>query len=123
MIELTATKLPGRLTLKVARSAETLFGALELLEDTRKKLVRTHTKHDENGEQVLTEVEEGSDEKPKPIWLDDDGGETFQRELEEAVQEDAEVIFIPILLKHFPKEVQFTPNEALALEIAGLVKE
>lgn len=111
--DLAGTKLPPRLSLKLARSARKLFGALEDLEEVRKGLVAAYAKHEKNGT-VKT------DKKGSTVWEDEAG---FRREMQEALDTESEVEFSPILLKHFPKRVEFTPMETLALEEAGLVKE
>jgi hypothetical protein len=113
--ELAETKLPPRLSLKLARSARTLFSALQVLEDVRKDLVKSYAKHDDKGGLVIGD--DGIE------WNDDDSKSQFEAEMKEALETDSEVEFSPILLKHFPKSVVFTPVEILALVDAGLVKE
>lgn len=112
--ELAGTKLPPRLSLKLARSARKLFEALEVLEDVRKDLVKTYAKHEDG---ALVIGDDGVE------WNSDEAKETFEKEMKEAVETDADVEFTPILLKHFPKQVVFTPIEVIALVEAGLVKE
>lgn len=113
--ELAGTKLPPRLSLKLARSARKLFEALGLLEEVRKDLIKAYAKHDEHGALVI-----GDDGVE---WNDDNAKASFESEMKEALETDAEVKFHPILLRHFPKNVQFTPIEIVALEEAGIVKE
>lgn len=110
--ELTQTKLPPRLSLQLARSARKLFEALEILDGVRNDLVKTYAKHTDKGEIVV-----GDDGYE---WEDK---EAFEKEMNEALEADAEVEFTPILLKHLPKNVQLTPAEAFALEQAGIIQE
>lgn len=116
MIELSGTKLPGRLTLKVSRSAQALFKALELVEGTRQSLLRQFCEFDDADKQKLNE--EG-----RPLWNTPESEAEFKAELAAAVDEDSDVKFIPVLLKHFPQDVLFTPQDAAALEAAGIIKE
>lgn len=109
--DLAGTKLPPRLALKVARSARKLFEALEVLEGVRKDLIKSYAKHEEG---AIVIGDDGVE------WEDKDA---FEKEMREALDTDAEIEFSPILLKHFPKNVQFTPVEINVLVEAGLVKE
>jgi hypothetical protein len=120
MNELAGTRLPPRLSLKVGRSVRTLFEALELLEVERKKFLKEHAYHTADGELELLKGEDGVE---TPRWHTEESEEEFRTEMKKAIDDDAGVIFIPILLKHFPKTIIFTPVETLALVEAGIVKE
>ena len=111
--ELAETKLPPRTAIRVARSGRTMFGALSLLEKRRTSLVDAYAKHDKHGDV-------SRDKSGKIVWQDED---TFKTEWAEFLDRDAEIEITPIQLKHFPRSVEFTPPQSVALLDAGFIKE
>lgn len=110
--ELAGTRLPPRLALRVARSGRIMFKALERLEKIRVGHVGAYAKHDRHGDVVRKDN--------KIVWQDE---ETFKIEWQDALDSDAEIEINPIQLKHFPRSVEFTPPQCLALLEAGFIKE
>ena len=116
MNDLAVTKLPPRLSLKLARSLRVYFDALNDLDEVRKGLLRNYAKLDKNGKPTF---ETKGDKEGQPKWKDQEG---FKRDMREALDTESEINFSPLKLKHFPKPVEFTPIEALSLAEAGIVE-
>ena len=111
--ELAGIKLPPRLSLKVARSAQRMFEAMKELQKERSKLLKAYAEQDDKGEPRL-------DDEKKFVFSDQPA---FKKEMEEALDEECEIEFTPIQLRHIPKKIEFTAVEANALVDAGILKE
>ncbi len=116
--ELATVKLPGNVSLKLARSSLKLFGALAEMDKRRKELLDEFAAHDEDGKVIVVKEEDGTIVGPE--WIDE---ESFRAEWQKLMDTDCGVSFTPIPLRRFPKAIQFTMMESLALEDADIIKE
>lgn len=111
--KLATTPLPTKVGLKLATSIREVFLALERLDRDRQRLLKKYVDIDKDGEPM-------TDKKGEYRWLDKDG---FSEEMQEVVDQDAQVEYRPLNAGQIPKSAEFTPLESLQLADAGLIKE